>query len=1213
MKETHAQSAQQLIATIFEPLNTLDKSLPERITQYVLQGDEANVLSDLEQLCQTSDNAYKLFELLYRPCDFYGTSFYDKPKPPKKARIDFYQRWTDDYTLEQIRRFGCVLSAICYHLHLVKLINQQLPAWFLYLLYDGLISTMPSFCKNEEDIEQRKSWSIEQLHQLLEMEQTGLGEKLLLAIFDRQNMTSNDLSDFQYFYNIDGLLSYIKNHLKLFSQLPDQDIAVLGQVEQLKYIKKHSELQLPLIEFITQQALHTAKQVSQLATDMLMGFPVEDVQPKLQHFLTSGSVKQRSNAAQLLARISSDSAILHQALASETNKTVIGSIESALLRLETANNAKQQTNLVIPSFEPIIDIDLPSMAQDILRQNYQDYHKLKHNESYDTLTEKNLDDIYHYLNGKIQYTTLLQGINKNVDYHFLLTKNRLQNLPEFTLYHLFRAMRLIDQNGGTYCFERVYIKNDVVKNFDLRQIADVMAKIDYCQDVLYAVALPFLTSETYHPFYENQPDKLWPFFAEHEFLLDEVLGFAESNKCWSYIKLDKVSAIKILQLFPSLPTKYVNYLFELALKENKLIRHAAQNTLKVIPNIHDQVEQALLSPKQEERIAAADWLALLGQKSSIKALHHALKKEKREIIQASLLIALEKCGEDISQQLTTEKLLAEAKQGLKGKKPNEFDWFDISLMPALTWQSGEAVEPQIIQWWTWLAVKLKEPVNPLLTIYSQLLSKPSQQQLAEFILRSFIKQDTLRPSINEAEAQANLMANQRLQEYLGYYKQYPSLYPAYANITLEQVFEQIKKETLATYLGSAIKAKGVLALTTGIEGRIAVSLLLDFMKHHQKRRAQIEAMLEPLAQSDDPLITQLLLSIARRHRMATIQEKARSLVETIAERNGWTLDELADRTISTAGLDESGVLTLDYGERTFSATLDDKFKWHLKNADGDEIKALPEARKSEDSALVKDAKKQFSNSKKELTQLLDMQINRFYEAMCTQRRWRVDDWQTYLQPHPIVGRLIQRLVWLELDENGNIVNSFRPTEDGSLVNNQDDEIVLNENNHITVAHSALLTADITAHWQTHLKDYKIIQLFDQFNHPLPDIRHFKDDMIDKCYGWLTDSFTIRKILTKLGYKRNDIQDAGYFDSYYKYFASLKLYINIEFSGSFVPEENIPAALFNLYFSKNTTFKDRLIALDELPPVLLAEGYADYMAVADASSGFDPNWQDKLIW
>ncbi|OTP84451.1 DUF4132 domain-containing protein, partial [Gilliamella apicola] len=272
-----------------------------------------------------------------------------------------------------------------------------------------------------------------------------------------------------------------------------------------------------------------------------------------------------------------------------------------------------------------------------------------------------------------------------------------------------------------------------------------------------------------------------------------------------------------------------------------------------------------------------------------------------------------------------------------------------------------------------------------------------------------------------------------------------------------------------------------------------------------------------------------------------------------------------------------------------------------------------EARKSENPELVKEAKKQFSNSKKELSQLLTMQISRFYEAMCAERQWRVEDWQKYLQPHPIVGRFIQRLVWLQLDNNGQIVNSFRPTEDGSLITNQDEEILLDENNYITLAHSALLSSDEIAQWQAHLKDYKVNPLFEQFDALLPDMNKFKDGIIDDRLGWLTDSFTIRGILTKMGYERDNIEDGGCFFGYHKHFDSLNIYINIEFSGSMVPEENIPAVLYNLYFSTKKGFKDRAIALDKLPKVLLAEGYANYMAVANACSGFDPNWKDKLIW
>ena len=1240
---TKTHTSEELITVIFKPLSEQDKSLPTRITQYILYGDEIDVLVDLEKLCQIPNKANDLYELLQSPSGIYRSRFYyfsyEKLHPSFKARIDVYKSWTDIYTPEQIIRFARVFATLIDHLHFIKRINEQIPSWFLYLLYDGLITTLPSYddCENENGIIERENWSVQQLHQFLEIEQAGLGEKLLFAIFDRQNIPVIRVGLFKYFNRLNGLLSYIQERIELFKQLPSLGLALFGQIDQLKYIQRYPKLQLQLVDFLAMQALNTSKQVNQLAIEILFNLPHELVQPQLQHFLTSGSAKERANAAILLSRIISEPTILQQALANETNKTVIATIESALSRLESANEAKQQANLVIPDFEPISDTPLPITARDVLQQNFDEFlieckramqNELEENKenntswSYNqyrykrlkTVTLKSLDKVFEYLNGKIDRSALYKEIDEKIDFDFLLIKNRLSNLPEFSLFHLFRMRRLIDDSSVTYYFNRLYENYDVVKNADLRQIADVFKKINIIPDVEYTIALPFLSSDVFHDIYENEPYKLWAFFAENEFLIDEALGFAPLQFAQSrYDRIDRVCTIKILQLFPTIPAKYVAYLFELALGESKQIRYVAQDALRQIPNIHNQIEQALSSAKQEVRIVAANWLAELGKTSSIKALNAALKKEKRETVQAAILIALEKFGEDISQHLTPKKLLADAQKGLKGKIPTDFDWFDFNLIPTLTWQNGKTVEPQIIEWWICLAVKLRDPSNLLLTVYNRLLSTQSQRQLGEFILQSFINQDTQTPTLEEAEAKASLEANKRLQDYIGYYQRYPKQFSRYQNITYEQVFEEIKNETLAIYLGSAIKSKGILALTCGIEGSIAVSLLRSFMKNHYQRRAQIEAMLEPLANSDDPMIIQLLLSLARRYRTASIQEKAKYLVESIAERSGWTTDELADRTISTAGLDDNGLLILDYGERTFTVSLDEQFKWQLKNANGEKIKALPEARKSENPELVKEAKKQFSNSKKELNQLLTMQIGRFYEAMCAERQWRVEDWQKYLQPHPIVGRFIQRLVWLQLDNNGQIVNSFRPTEDGSLITNQDDEILLDQNHFITVAHSALLASDDIAQWQAHLKDYKITPLFEQFNHAFPEISKFNDGVIDDRLGWLTDSFTIRGILTKLSYERDTTEDSGCFYGYHKYFGSLGIYINIEFSGSMLPEENIPVVLYNLYFTNKEGYKDRAIALNKLPKVLLAEGYANYIAVANACSGFDPNWKDKLIW
>ena len=1234
MNEIEQLSPEQLINTIFNPLSELDKSLPERLTQYILHSDEIDVLADFDKLCQNSANVDKIYDLLRGP---YGRfSSWDecelKTNASIQGRIDFYKLWTDAYTPEQIIRYARFSAILFDHSSQIKRISEQIPSWLRYLLYDGLITTLLSYSENKDKIEGRENWSIQQLHQFLEIEQAGLGEKLLFAIFERQNIFEDYLPDFQYFTRLNGLLTYIQERIDLFKQLPSLGLAPLGQVEQLNFIQRYPQLQLQLVDFLIMQTLNTYKQVSQSATAILFSLPLDIVQPQLQHFLTSGSVKLRTNAAILLSRIISEPTILQQALTNETNKPVIAALESALLKLEIANVAKQQAHLVIPDFEPIIDTPLPITARDVIQQNFDEFlikckkslqkaieenkENIRSWEEYckklQTLTSNSLDDIFDYVNGKINLSALFKKLDNKIGFYFLLINNRLLNIPEFSLFHLFRIRGLIHNQNYTNFFEKIYENYDVIKKFELRQITDVLKKINIIPNVEYTIALKFLTNDYYHDIYENEPYKLWTFFAENEFLIDEALGFAPLQITQFYNCIDKVCAIKILKLFPSIPVKYVAYLFELALGESKQLRYAAQDALELLPNIHNQVEQALSSPKQEVRIVAANWLAELGKKSSIKALNAVLKKEKRETVQAAILVALEKMGEDISQHLTQKKLLVDAQKGLKGKMPTDLNWFDFNLIPTLTWQNGKTVDPQIIQWWICLAVKLKDPANPLLIIYTRLLSNQSQQQLGIFILQSFINKDTRKATLEEAEAKANSEADIRLQQYIAVYKNYLHLYPHFNNITYEQVFDEIKKETLAAYVGSAIKAKGMLALITGIEGRVAVSLLRSFMKNHYIRRAQIEAMLESLANSDDPMIIQLLLSLARRYRMASIQEKARYLVESIAERLGWTTDELADRTISTAGLDDNGLLILDYGERTFTASLDEQFKWQLKNADGEKIKALPEARKNENPELVKEAKKQFSNSKKELSQLLTMQISRFYEAMCAERQWRVEDWQKYLQPHPIVGRLIQRLVWLELDNNGQIVNSFRLTEDGSLITNQDNEILLDQNHFITVAHSALLSSDDITQWQMHLKDYKINPLFEQFSALLPDMSKFKDDVIDERLGWLTDSFTLRGILKKLGYERDDIEYGGYFFGYYKYFYSLNIYINIEFSGSMLPEENIPVVLSNLSFSTKKGFEDKVIALDKLPKVLLAEGYANYMAVANACSGFDPNWKDKLL-
>jgi len=92
---------------------------------------------------------------------------------------------------------------------------------------------------------------------------------------------------------------------------------------------------------------------------------------------------------------------------------------------------------------------------------------------------------------------------------------------------------------------------------------------------------------------------------------------------------------------------------------------------------------------------------------------------------------------------------------------------------------------------------------------------------------------------------------------------------------------------------------------------------------------------------------------------------------------------------------------------------------------------------------------------------------------------------------------------------------------------------------------------------------------------------------------------------KSGHKRGEAQDGAWYDCYFKALTTLNMKVMIGFTGSFVPEEQVPAAVTGLSFTKD----GRSMPLGDVPKILLAESYADYNNVAKAGL-FDPDWETK---
>ncbi|HGN1705126.1 TPA: DUF4132 domain-containing protein [Providencia rettgeri] len=1228
-----SQVAKQYLQETILPLSVFDKELPKTVLDYVLDGKSPEVLVKLSQL-----DSEKATILLDKPGTIdwwwggnnFNTGQYNKLiRQGANARHKLYSKVGDGIDTAQIARFAKVLAAACQDIN-IKVLTPELPSWMSYLIGDAFSKTYDN--SRDTKLEHRKHWNFELLAEIVEKETDKPANTILYAIFDRQNLSDYHYDNLNRLFVIPGFKQYVIAEQEFIKQTLVNNLSAAGQVQLINVLKKDQDLYVIFADSLVTFATSSLKTVRTAAEPTLSILPPQSVTLHLTKILTEGTPKQRTQAADLFARIGQDRDVLEAALKTETNKTVLKSIENAISRFSVMDTASQIEETELPALIELEDTPLPESAKDILVNNFNEMlQKAKENAENEIEENKKQKHSYNWAQRhykefqKLDAKTCRKIIDKlnsgkevitDLEYNVAKFKERINNLPEFTLFHALRLIshnRTNEQHLSHYHITRE-ISPRIIGQIELRQLESALTHCHF-NNAKRLIADFCLRSYADGLSVFSQPEQVWPFFVQHPDFIAEALGLIPQQENQRYYQeYDASSGIDVLAMLPTIPARFIPRIMELALGENKTHRLSAQKLLETLPNIHLNAAEGLDSGKQEIRVTVIEWLARLKKPDSLKPLYALLKKEKREVVRAALLTALEQFGEDISSYLSPKVLLAEAQKGLKAKPPASMAWFNLDTLPALTWQNNKPVEAEIIRWWVILAVKLKMPAgNGLLQRYISLLSVDSQRKLGSFILNSFIGQDIAGPSLEVAMAEAERDAPKRLANYQDWAKRWPEYYSQYENYTLEQVFNDIKNEVLRRYLGSAISDKGMLALICGIEGHIAVTALRNYMRDHYQRRAQIEAMIDAIATSNDPLIIQLLLSLSRRYRTASVQEKARNLVAQIAQRNGWSADELADRTIPTAGMDETGVLALEYGDRTFTAKLDAQQKLVLFNPDGKEIKALPAARKTDNEELIKESKKLLTSSKKELKQVIELQTARLYEAMCAERIWTTADWQEYIQSHPIMRGLIEKLVWIEV-KNGHIINVFRPSDDGSLLNLDDDEIELSADSGIKLAHAALVTEEDRKAWIAHFKDYKVKFLFSQMEHKIPELDLTLTEIEDKK-GWLTDTYTLRGVLTKMGYQRGQAEDGGSFTHYSKHFVSLGFYVYIEFSGSYVPEENIPAVLYSLSFEKSqqSSWNRSYMELKDIPPILLAESYADYLKVADACAGFDPEWEKKTPW
>ena len=658
--------------------------------------------------------------------------------------------------------------------------------------------------------------------------------------------------------------------------------------------------------------------------------------------------------------------------------------------------------------------------------------------------------------------------------------------------------------------------------------------------------------------------------------------------------------------------------YDLAFNGTKKERPLARAALANDPARAERCLASLGGGKAEHRAIAAHWLGEIGHADAIPAIKKALSKEKHEAAAGQMMLALEVLGVPLEQFVSLDGLLKEAKAMLDKGVPKDLAWLDLNRLPKVKWAAtGKPVRKEILQWMVLQGHKLGSPEpGPRLRQYTSYFDRADAAELGQFVLESWIAQDTVPHTHEQAHKHAEQHAAQMARGH--------ATHPQYYKGTPDEWYRTAYNQKIAEPVGSANGEKGVLAVAGACcDGRAGPPVDRFLRTYFGYRVHQCKALIRMLSWVEQPSAIQVLLSVSNRFRTAGIRKEAEAVVTDLAERKGWTLDELADRTIPTAGFDGDGLtMTLDYGgERRFVAKLDEEFSVVLTTADGKVVKSLPAPRQDEDADKAKAAKKALAAAKKEVEAVLKLQRERLYEGMCTQRTWAFADWDAYLNRHPIVRRYCQRLVW-GVVVDGRVTATFRPLDDGTLTDTADDAVTVPPVARVVLPHVCTTPPEVAKAWQQHLADYDVKPLFEQFAkaaYAVPAERRHETAIAD-FNGHLVEAFKLRGRLSKQGYTRGAAQDGGWFMDYHKHFPTLGLTATVDFTGSPMPEENRTVAILTLHFARKVEGQestwagsDSYVPLGEVPAVLLSECWNDVRLAAAEGPGFDPEWEKKSAY
>lgn len=616
-------------------------------------------------------------------------------------------------------------------------------------------------------------------------------------------------------------------------------------------------------------------------------------------------------------------------------------------------------------------------------------------------------------------------------------------------------------------------------------------------------------------------------------------------------------------LFNADKEKYSEVLVRSLSDNSKIIRDKAASLLSSHEGCKEQVLDILISKKTATREIAARILMNFDMREFAAEIEKFAEKEKNEKVKVLLLNIINADYLDKEILQSADSINSYCSERLKKTSYTAPEWMIVGGFPEVKYEDGKPISKDVITY---------------------LISKYSLENVVE------------------------------------------------RNLTAEKVIDKCSKtdldvlgnEILSIWInnGADTKEKWVLALVSAIGSFNVVNALktqIDTWSKSSRGAIACEAVKAlVLNGSDDALI--IIDNIARKFKHKQIKKAAEEAFISAAKMFNLTEEALADKIIPDLGFDKRGERIFDFGSRRFTVSLGLDFSLKIEDSSGKVIKTLPKSNKSDDELKAKEAANEFKILKKQMKTIVSAQSLRLEMALAVNRLWKKKDWEKLFVENPIMHNFSLGLVW-GVYEDGELKDTFRYMEDGSFNTVDEEEYELLEDSLIGLVHPLEMETEILEGWKQQFEDYEIVQPFPQLQREVYSVTEEENDMknIERFAGTKINGLSIVGKLTKMGWYRGSVQDAGCYYQFYKEDEKIGMGTELQFDYLGVGYEDEETTIYELTFYKANTVERGSYVYDEVtdentivpvkvPKRFFSEILYDVDRALEAKTGFAANWK-----